>query len=78
MNSNGIAGESLGGCLLVALVNVTIGAWSVHYCLAFIFNKYVPWYIDVLIALFAAELTIPLAITLWILSFFGVHPPLIK
>lgn len=64
------------GCLIL-LFNVLLGGWSVDYCLGFILNKDVPWYIDMLIGLIAGEVTIPTAIILWILSYFGVHPPLI-
>lgn len=78
MNCEGTAGAGIGGCLISTIINITIGAWCSSYCLFFIFNKIVPWYVNVVIGLIAGDITIPLAIILLVLSFFGIHPPLIK
>lgn len=68
-----------GGCgCAIILFNLLVGGWSVNYCLYAFLGKDVPWYIDVLIGLFVAEISVPTAIVLWILSHFGIQFPIIK
>lgn len=71
--------SSFGGCgCTILLFNLLLGGWSVDYCLNAILGKNIPWYGDVIIGLFTAEVSVPLAIVLWILSLFGIHFPIIK
>lgn len=62
------------GCIptvIIFLVNVTIGAWSVMEILSW-FDKSIPTIGNVLIGLFVGEVSIPVAIVGWILRYFGV------
>lgn len=55
--------------IIVAIV-ATIGGICFDYCLFKLFQKDVPWFIDGICGLVASEIVIPLAIILWLLSFF--------
>jgi hypothetical protein len=62
------------GCLvwiIVLLVNLIVGAWSVGEILSW-FDKDIPTVFDALIGLVAGEVAIPVAIVGWILHSFGV------
>jgi len=60
------------GCiLLIPLINLSVGGWSVHYLLNVFFDKDIPWYGDALIGLFVAELSIPVAIVIALLQWLG-------
>jgi hypothetical protein len=64
-----------GGCLFylsVFLFNVFVGAWSVNYLLAVFFTKTIPFWGAALIGLFVAELSVPVAIVVWLLQASGV------
>ncbi len=61
------------GCLiLVLLFNLAVGGWSVDYLLRFFLDKDIPLIGDVLIGLFVAEASIPVAIVIALLQYFGV------
>lgn len=61
------------GCWLVLMAfNVTVGAWSVNYLLQFFMDKTIPFIGAALIGLFSAQLTVPVAIIVWLLQLFGV------
>lgn len=61
------------GCIiLVLLINLLGGGWSVDYLLAFFNLTNMPFLADMLIGLFAAELSIPVAIVIATLRTFGV------
>lgn len=63
-----------GGCLgiiVVVIINLTVGAWSVGEILSW-FGKDIPTIADVIIGLFVAEVSIPVAIVGCILRAFGV------
>lgn len=61
------------GCgLFLLLVNIFIGAWSVNYLLMFFLEKNIPWIGAALIGLFAGEVSIPVAVVVYILHYFGV------
>lgn len=61
------------GCILLVLIfNILIGGWSVNYLLAFFLEKDIPFFADALIGLFTAEISVPLAIIVWLLQQFGV------
>lgn len=61
------------GCVLLVLAfNVTVGAWSVNFLLDFFLNKTVPFIGAAVIGLFTAQLTVPVAIVVWILQLFNV------
>lgn len=62
------------GCLIVImllLVNLSIGAWSVIEILSW-FGKSIPLLGNVVIGLFAGQVSIPVAIVGWILRLFGI------
>lgn len=62
------------GCLsiiLIVLFNVLAGAWSVNEILSW-FGRSVPFIADMLIGLFVAEFSVPVAIVGYILKTFGV------
>jgi hypothetical protein len=71
-------GFSCCGCLIVILVNLTLGAWCFSYSLSTIFDKDAPWILDVLGGLVLGELTIPVALICWILTVAGVPVPFLK
>lgn len=65
---------STSGCLFIILLlvfNLMIGAWSVDYILSW-FDADIPRLGDMVIGLFTAEFTVPIAIAGWILKSFGV------
>lgn len=63
------------GCMVtVMILNVILGGVSFHYCLWSIFGKDIPWYGDAVFGLFAGEVTIPLAVVVWILRLFIQAP----
>jgi len=55
--------------VIVLAINAIVGGWSVNYILNF-FGKDIPFYADCAIGFFAVDLTIPIAIILWIISLF--------
>lgn len=57
--------------LLLVAFNITVGAWSVIEILSW-FGKSIPLWANVLIGLFTAELSVPIAIVGYILKSFGV------
>lgn len=62
------------GCLtaiVLMLVNITIGAWSIIEILSW-FGKSIPTIACAVIGLFTGEFSIPIAIIGWILRYFGV------
>lgn len=64
--------------LLIAIpIRTLLGALCSNYCLWFILNKDIPWYGDIVVATFANEVIMPATILCWVLSLFGVQPPLI-
>ena len=69
-NDSGIA--QLGCCLGVVIINLTIGSWSVAYLLDFFLNKNIPWIGDALLGLVAGEVTVPVALVVWLLRSFNV------
>lgn len=61
------------GCAgVILLLNVLFGGWSVNYLLAEFAGKTIPFLGAVLIGLFTGEVTIPVAIVVWLLKSFGV------
>jgi hypothetical protein len=66
------------GCwLLIVLINISIGALTLNYCIETITGKHAPWIVNVIGGLFLGEITIPTAIVYWILTSCGVHHPFI-
>jgi hypothetical protein len=62
------------GCfiwIVIILINIIIGAWSVSEILSW-FGKDIVLIGDVLIGLLAGEISIPVAIIGWVLKCFGV------
>lgn len=62
------------GCfpiILLLLFNVLVGAWSVSEILSW-FGKSISFFADMLIGLFVAEFSVPVAIVGYILKVFGV------
>jgi len=61
------------GCyLFLFLLNLLMGGWSVNYLLMFFAGKVIPFFWATVIGLFAGEISIPVAIVIWILRFCGV------
>lgn len=56
---------------IIALINVSIGAWSVSEILSW-FGKSIPLIVSAIIGLFVGEISIPIAIIGWILKICGV------
>jgi hypothetical protein len=67
-----IVGVQCGCMILVILVNFIIGTWSVNYLLLEFLGKTIPAIGALLIGLVAGEVTIPVAIVIWLLKLFGV------
>lgn len=68
-NSEGGCGCLLG--IIVAIINLSIGAMSVNYILSW-FGKDIIWIGDAIIGLILGEISIPVAIVGWLLRLFGV------
>lgn len=67
-------GASFGGCaVVVGLFNLFIGTWTFSYDLWIIFGKQAPLLIDAICGLILGEVTVPLAMVLWLLNVGGVH-----
>lgn len=69
-----------GSCLLIILIllfNVILGGFCFDYSLYAILGKDIPWYGDAICGFVSGEIVVPLAIVLWVLSWFGVSFPLI-
>lgn len=71
MNKNKVAGCAYGIWLGIVLFNLALGGMAVNYLLEVWFTKDIPWYGDVLIGLFVAEIAVPAAIVTWLLRLFG-------
>jgi hypothetical protein len=61
------------GCYLVVFIfNLLVGGWSVNYLLEFFLGKTIPFIGATLIGMFAAEVSVPVAVVIAVLKFFGV------
>jgi hypothetical protein len=61
------------GCyLLVFVFNVLVGGWSVSYLITTFLDKTIPFWGAMLIGLFTAEISVPVACVVWLLKLFGV------
>ena len=61
------------GCgLLVLLVNIALGIWSVNYLLLVFFEKTMPIFWAFVVGLFLGEFTVPAAVMTLILKNFGI------
>lgn len=61
------------GCWVVVLIfNFLVGGWSVNYLLDFFVNKTIPFFGAALIGLFAGEISVPVAVVVALLRFFGI------
>jgi len=67
---NGIA--NLGCCLGVLILNLILGSWSINVILLQFLGKTIPWIGAALIGLVAGEISVPVAIVITILKWFGV------
>lgn len=68
-------GDSIISCgcfLLVLVLNLLIGGWSVNYLLDFFIVKTIPTIGATLIGMIIGEITIPAAVVIAILRWFGV------
>ena len=62
------------GCMpiiMILLFNFTIGGLALDYILGY-FGKNIPFIADALIGTFLGELTIPVALIMWLLQLVGV------
>lgn len=66
-----VAGCSCLVWLGIIAFNLTLGAMAVNYILEVWLAKDIPWYGDVIIGLFTAEIAVPAAIVTWLLRLFG-------
>ena len=66
------AGCGIGCFFGFMLFNAILGGVSVDYCLWWIAGKNIPFFADMIIGFFVAEISIPLMVVLWLLSLFGV------
>jgi hypothetical protein len=71
-SSSDTGGLSCGCTILIVIVNLIVGTWSVNYLLLEFLGKTIPTIAALLIGLVAGEVTIPSAIVVWILKTFGV------
>jgi hypothetical protein len=81
-SSSGIipGGCALSGCgcwIAVIILNLTLGAYCFSYSAHEIFGVEVPLILAVIGGLFLGELTIPVAVIVWILVSCGVHTPMV-
>jgi hypothetical protein len=61
------------GCwIVIVLFNVLVGAWSVNYLLLEFLGKMIPFWGAALIGLFVGEVSVPVALAVWLLKLFGV------
>jgi hypothetical protein len=61
------------GCMLAVMIfNILVGSWSVDYLLNFFLAKDIPFIGDALIGLIVAEISVPVAVVIWLLQMFGV------
>lgn len=71
MNKRGDYGISCGCMLIILILNLFLGGWSVNYILA-LFGKALPTLWAVIVGLFVGEFTVPVAIVVAILRHFGI------
>jgi hypothetical protein len=67
--------ENLGMCgcyLLIFIFNLILGGWSVNYLLLWLAEKTIPFFWATVIGLFVGEFSIPVAVVVAILRWFGV------
>ncbi len=61
------------GCLILMMIfNLIAGGWSVNFLLDFFVQKTLPFIATGLIGLIVAEISLLVAIVIYILQFFGV------
>ena len=66
--SGDTSGFSCGCMIVVIIINLVLGAWSVNYILPALGLDPVSTLPAVIIGMFAGEITIPLAIILWLVG----------
>lgn len=68
------SGSILGcGCWIVILIlNLVLGGWSVNYLLLAFLEKSLPFFWATVIGLFVGEFSIPVAVVVKILQAFGI------
>lgn len=59
--------------LVVLAVNLTLGAWTFGYCVWWLFGKQAPIVASIIGGAVLGEVTVPLAVVLWVLDISGVH-----
>lgn len=59
-------------------IGLAITAACFDYCLQNVLGKDIAWYGDVIAGAFAAPVTVPLAVVIWVLKLCGVGMPLIS
>lgn len=58
--------------LLIVIFNLLVGGWSVNYLLDFFLQKTISTFGAVIIGLFIAEISVPVAVVIALLRHFGV------
>lgn len=71
MNTEEKSGCGCTSMLVVFIFNIIVGGVSVDYILSW-FSKDIPTIADIVIGLFVAEISVPVAIVGWILKLCGV------
>jgi hypothetical protein len=70
-SSNDESGLNCGCYIFVLIFNLLVGGWSVNYLLLLL-GKNIPFFWDTLIGIFTAEISVPVAVVVWILKSLGV------
>jgi hypothetical protein len=65
-------GIQCGFYIIILIVNMLAGGWSVNYLLNFFASKVIPFGWAMVIGLFAGEISIPVAVVVAILHMFHV------
>lgn len=61
------------GCyLIIFIVNLLLGGWSVNYLLLEFFGKTLPTFWAVITGLIVGQFSIPVAFVVWILNTFNI------
>jgi len=61
----------IGCAVLVLIFNLLVGGWSVNQILMW-FGKDISAWADILLGVFVAQISFPVAVVGWILRYFGV------
>jgi hypothetical protein len=75
MRNSSSTGEGIVSCgcsIILIVLNLLLGGWSVNFLLQFFMDKTISFFGATVIGLFAGEFSIPIAIVISLLQKFGV------